>query len=45
MADYYFEPEYYQAESNNNSDDNYDLDYYPRQGYYETLSNNYYCNY
>ena len=44
MAEYYLTPEDYQ-ESNNNSEYNDDLDYYPRTGYYETLSNNYYCNY
>ena len=45
MAGYYFEHEDYQAETNNNSEYNDDLDYYPRTAYYETLSNNYYCNY
>ena len=34
MAGYYFEHEDYQAETNNNSEYNDDLDYYPRTGYY-----------
>ena len=42
MAEYYLTPEDY---GDNNSDDNYDLDYYSRTDYYESLSNNYYCNY
>lgn len=44
MAEYYLTLEDY-GESNNNSDDNDDLDYYSRTDYYESLSNNYYCNY
>ena len=44
MAEYYLTFEDYE-ESNKNTDDNADLDYYPRTGYYESLSNNYYCNY
>ena len=44
MAEYYLTFEDYE-ESNKNTDDNADLDYYPRTVYYESLSNNYYCNY